>query len=62
MLVLADRGLYGFSLWNQAAATGADLLWRVNATLRPRHLETLPDGSWLAPITPTGPNRDSSNR
>ena len=25
MLVLADRGFYGFRLWEQAAATGADL-------------------------------------
>lgn len=58
MLALADRGFYGFRLWQQAAATGADLLWRVNANLRPRHLETLTDGSWLARIVPTsGPNR-----
>lgn len=57
-LVLADRGLYGFRLWQSAAATGADLLWRVKANLRPRHVQTLPDGSWLARITPTsGPNR-----
>lgn len=53
MLVLADRGLYGFDLWSQAAGTGADLLWRVKATLRPRHLADLPDGSWLAEIRPT---------
>ena len=53
MLVLADRGLYGFKLWSQAAATGADLLWRVKTTLPPRHLETLPDGSWLARIVAT---------
>lgn len=53
MLVLADRGLYGFKLWSQAAATGADLLWRVKSTLQPRHVETLPDGSWLARITAT---------
>lgn len=58
MLVLADRGIYGFRLWSQAAGTGADLLWRVKASLRPRHLETLPDGSWLACITATsGTNR-----
>src|SRR6478735_8964066 len=42
MLVLADRGLYGFKLWSQAAGTGADLLWRVKTTLRPRHVQTLP--------------------
>jgi len=53
MLLLADRGFYGFDMWTRAAATGADLLWRVKSTLSPRHLETLPDGSWLAQITPT---------
>lgn len=53
MLVLADRGFYGFRLWGQAAGTGADLLWRVKTNLRPRYLETLPDGSWLATIKPT---------
>ena len=58
MLVLADRGFYGFRLWQQAAATGADLLWRVKTNLKPEHLETLADGSWLAQIKPTsGPNR-----
>jgi hypothetical protein len=61
MLVLADRGLYGFRLWQSAAATGADLLWRVKANLRPRHVETLADGSWLARIIPTsGPNRTTT--
>jgi hypothetical protein len=61
MLVLADRGFYGFRLWAQAAATGADLLWRVKTNLRPRHLETLADGSWLATIIPTsGPGRQST--
>lgn len=53
MLVLCDRGFYGFKLWAQAAATGADLLWRVKTNLRPRYLESLADGSWLARIVPT---------
>jgi hypothetical protein len=53
MLALADRGFYGFDMWTRAAATGADLLWRVKSTLSPQHLETLPDGSWLAQIVPT---------
>ncbi len=52
MLVLADRGFYGFRLWQQAASTGADLLWRVKSTLRPHHLQTFDDGSWLAQIIP----------
>src|SRR6476619_2817110 len=61
MLVLADRGLYGFKLWSQAAGTGAALLWRVKTTLRPRHVQTLPDGSWLARIVATsGANRAST--
>ncbi len=33
MLCLADRGFVGVDLWQQAAATGAALLWRVKATL-----------------------------
>jgi hypothetical protein len=58
MLVLAHRGFYGFHLWKQAANTGADLLWRVKTNLRPKYLETLEDGSWLARIVPTsGPDR-----
>lgn len=58
VLMLADRGFYGFRLWEQAAATGADLLWRVKTNLRPRHVETLADGTWLARIIPTsGTNR-----
>lgn len=53
MLVLEDRGFYGFRLWQQAAATGTDLLWRVKKTLCSRYLKTLADGSWLAQIMPT---------
>lgn len=54
MLLLADRGFYGFRLWTQAAATGADLAWRVGSSLKPRYLETLADGSWLAEVRPSG--------
>jgi hypothetical protein len=61
VLVLADRGFYGFRLWTQAAATGADLLWRVKTNVRPRYQETLADGSWLATIIPTpGTGRQST--
>ncbi|MHB1734888.1 MAG: transposase [Ferrimicrobium acidiphilum] len=52
MLVLADRGLYGFNLWEQATSTGADLLFRVKSTLSPHHEQTLSDGSWIASIRP----------
>jgi hypothetical protein len=52
MLVLADRGFCGFPLWSRAAGTGADLLWRAMSNMKPRHLETLEDGSWLAELRP----------
>lgn len=54
MLVLADRGFCGFPLWSRAAATGADLLWRALPSMKPRHVETLDDGSWLAELRPSG--------
>jgi hypothetical protein len=46
MLVMADRGFYSLDLWKQARATGADLLWRVSASVDLPVLETLPDGSY----------------
>jgi Transposase DDE domain/Insertion element 4 transposase N-terminal len=54
MLLLADRGFCGYPLWSRAAATGADLLWRAKSTMKPRHLETLTDGTWLAELRPGG--------
>ena len=33
MLLLADRNFYSYQLWNAAAATGADLLWRVRDSM-----------------------------
>jgi len=47
MLLLADRGFTGFELWKQAAATGADLLWRAKNNVTPRRIAELADGSWL---------------
>ena len=54
MVVLADRGLCGFPLWSRAAATGADLLWRAMPNMKPRHIKTLDDGTWLAELRPSG--------
>jgi Insertion element 4 transposase N-terminal/Transposase DDE domain len=48
MLVLADRNFYSFGLWTAAAATGAQLLWRVKAGLTLPARRQLADGSWLA--------------
>ena len=54
MLLLADRGFCGFPLWSRAAATGADLLWRAMPNMKPRFIEVLADGSWLAQLRPSG--------
>jgi hypothetical protein len=50
MLCLADRNFYGFKLWNQAAATEADLLWRVKTNARLPCQQRLPDGSYLSRV------------
>lgn len=50
MLCLADRGFYSFTAWQTAAATGADLLWRVRDNLLLDPVEELPDGSYLAEV------------
>ncbi len=51
-LLLADRGFFSYPLWKKAAATGAELLWRIksNAVLP---VETrYPDGSFASHIYP----------
>jgi hypothetical protein len=53
MLCLADRGFFGFEMWKQAAATGADLLWRVRKNIVLPCEKRLPDGSYLSRIYPT---------
>ncbi len=50
MLCLADRLFYGFELWNQAVATGAELAWRVSKSIKLPRLTVLSDGSYLSEI------------
>ncbi|MBD0688434.1 IS4 family transposase [Streptomyces sp. CBMA123] len=50
MLLLADRGFYGFELWQQARATGADLLWRVKKNAALPVMRVLDDGSYLSTV------------
>lgn len=50
MLCLADRGFYGFSLWDKAQSTGADLLWRMRASQRLDPIEVLAAGSYLSRV------------
>ncbi|MDX2733671.1 IS4 family transposase, partial [Streptomyces sp. PA03-2a] len=50
MMLLADRGFYSVDLWCKAAATGADMLWRVRKDVVLPVVEQLPDGSYLTEI------------
>lgn len=50
MLCLADRGFYGYERFKTAMDTGAQLLWRVNSTVRLDREEPLEDGSYLTHI------------
>ncbi|MGH7779551.1 MAG: IS4 family transposase [Candidatus Binataceae bacterium] len=50
MLCLADRNFFGFQMWAQAVATGADLLWRGKKNMRLVCEKRLPDGSYLSRI------------
>jgi hypothetical protein len=46
MLLLADRNFPGYELWGLAAATGADLAWRIKKNLVFPPVKMLPDGSF----------------
>jgi hypothetical protein len=48
MLLMADRGFTSYELWQTAAATGADLLWRASSVFSLPVLQELPDGSYLS--------------
>jgi len=53
MLCLANRNFFGFKLWEQAQATGTELLWRVKKNMRLECDRRLPDGSYLSRIYPS---------
>lgn len=61
-LCLADRGFFGFELWEQARATGAALLWRVKKNLLLPCEERLGDGSYLSRIYPSSRDRRKDTR
>ena len=50
MLCLADRNFYGYALWKQAAATGAELLWRMKKHPFLPCLKRLEDGSYRSRV------------
>ncbi len=53
MLCLADRGFNGAEQWRQAAATGAQLLWRCSDARQLPVRTQLADGSYLSEIVPS---------
>ncbi len=57
MLCLADRYFFGYALWRAAAATGADLLWRVKGNLHLPRAAMLGDGSYLSVVYPSEKDR-----
>jgi len=57
MLCLADRYFQSYKLWCTAAATGADLVWRVKRNSRLEVIERLPDGAYLTKIYPSTKDR-----
>lgn len=57
MLCMADRNFLGFELWQQARATGADLLWRAKKNLVLPRDKRLADGSYLSRIYPSWRDR-----
>jgi thymidylate kinase len=50
MLCMADRFFPSYKLWQAAATTGADLLWRVRQNTRLDVEKRLPDRSYLSRI------------
>jgi thymidylate kinase len=50
MLCLADRFFPSYKLWQAAAQTGADLLWRTRQNAHLDVEQRLPDGSYLSRI------------
>jgi hypothetical protein len=50
LLCLADRGFFGFQMWQQGLATGAQLLWRIKKNARLPCEKRLADGSYLSRI------------
>lgn len=62
MLCLADRGFFGFALWQQACQTGAQLLWRVSHQVCLPVFQRLSDGSYLSKIYPRAYDRQIDRR
>ena len=61
MLCLADRNFACWELWHDAAAAGAQLLWRIGASFTLPVDEILPDGTYLSRLkAPRGLRKDGA--
>lgn len=57
MLVMADRGLHSYELVARVQRQGADVLFRLSSTVKPRLIRKLCDGTSLCSITPSDRHR-----
>lgn len=57
MLCQADRNFFGYSLWKQAMASEAELVWRVKKNMKLPCLKRFRDGSYLSKIYPSDKDR-----
>ena len=53
MLVMWDRGFHDFDMFQGVLQRQAHALGRLPAHVKPKHVRTLPDGSYLAYIYPS---------
>jgi transposase IS4-like protein/DDE family transposase len=60
MLVTLDRGLFSFAMFQGIRTRGSHVLGRVRSNIRPRCVESLPDGTYLAYISPSDYHRKKS--
>jgi hypothetical protein len=62
MLCVADRFFPSYQLWQKAAQTGAELLWRVRQNARLEVDQRLSDGSYLSRIYPSTSDRRNQRK
>jgi len=62
MLLLADRGFFSYTLWDESRATGADLLWRLKSNAVLPVEKRYSDGSFASYIYPGTKARRNHNR
>jgi len=53
MLLMLDRGLYSYDIVSKTHQKAAHVLCRLSSTLKPKCVQVLPDGSYLAYIYPS---------